>query len=116
MIDVADPAITAYPKGAIADVIALVSREKNVPERLIKHRSRCRATASQARHLAMYLSHVVLGRSLLEIGDEFGRDRTTVSYACAQIEDLRDDPAFDTEVSRLESWLEQSGAVDHGSR
>jgi chromosomal replication initiation ATPase DnaA len=57
----------------------------------------------------MYLSYVVLGRTLSQIGEEFGRDRTTVSYACAQIEDLRDDPLFDAEVSRLEAWLETSG-------
>jgi chromosomal replication initiation ATPase DnaA len=106
MIDSAELAVSRYPNRAIDEVISLVAREKNVPQRLIRHRSRCRLKASQARHLAMYLSYVVLGRTLAEIGDEFGRDRTTVSYACAQIEDLRDDPAFDAEVSRLESWLE----------
>lgn len=106
MLDSLEPVASLYPDRVIEDVVALVAREKNVPRRLLKHRSRCRAQASQARHLAMYLSYVVLGRTLSEIGDEFGRDRTTVSYACAQIEDLRDDPAFDAEVSRLESWLE----------
>lgn len=54
----------------------------------------------------MYLSHVILGRSLAEIGSAFGRDRTTVSYACALIEDMRDDPVFDEEVSRFERRLE----------
>jgi chromosomal replication initiation ATPase DnaA len=93
--------------------MSLVAREKNVPLQLITHRSRCRAQASQARHLAMYLSYVVLGRTLTEIGEEFGRDRTTVSYACAQIEDLRDDPSFDAEVTRLEHWLEASSEGVH---
>ena len=114
MIDLAEHTANSYPQRAISEVIALVAREKNVPKRLITHRSRCRAGASQARHLAMYLSHVVLGRSLVEIGDEFGRDRTTVSYACGQIEDLRDDPAFDAEVTRLENWLEASEEAGHG--
>lgn len=54
----------------------------------------------------MYLSHVVLGRSLVEIGEIFGRDRTTVSYACALIEDMRDDPQFDDEVCGLERRIE----------
>ena len=54
----------------------------------------------------MYLSHVVLGRTLMEIGEVFGRDRTTVSYACALIEDMRDDPQFDDEVSGLERQIE----------
>lgn len=113
MFDSAQASATIYPDRAIADVISLVAREKNVPQRLLTHPSRCRATASQARHLAMYLSYVVLGRTLAEIGEEFGRDRTTVSYACAHIEDLRDDPAFDAEVSRLEASLE---AADGASR
>ena len=86
-------------------VIALVARHKNVSVRLLMHRSRCRAETARARQLAMYLCHVVLGRSLKEIGDAFGRDRTTVSYACAMIEDLRDDAAFEAEVSELEQAI-----------
>jgi chromosomal replication initiation ATPase DnaA len=53
----------------------------------------------------MYLTHVVYGRSLAEVGAAFGRDRTTVSYACGLIEDQRDDPHFDREVDRLEAIL-----------
>jgi len=97
------------------DVIALVSREKGVPIRLLMHRSRCRVPAARARQLAMYLAHVVLGLSLSEIGELFGRDRTTVSYACALIEDMRDDQNFDDEVSELERCLEagHAGAANH---
>lgn len=91
---------------ACDDVIALIAHEKRVPIRLLVHRSRCRVGTARARQLAMYLSHVVLGRSLTEIGDAFGRDRTTVSHACAVIEDMRDDPAFDDEVTALERRLE----------
>lgn len=53
----------------------------------------------------MYLAHVVFGASLAEIGLAFGRDRTTVSHACGLIEDLRDDPAFDADLERLEQVL-----------
>lgn len=97
-------------------VIALIAQEKRVPIRLIRHKSRCRPATARARQLAMYLSHVVLGRSLTEIGGAFGRDRTTVSYACALIEDLRDDPQFDEEVSALERRIEATAAqgADHG--
>mgnify|MGYP000936761334 CR=1 FL=1 len=91
---------------ACDEVIALVARRKNVPIRLLTHRSRSRKPVAQARQLAMYLSHVVLGCSLLEIGEAFGRDRTTVSHACAVIEDMRDDPRFDDEVSGLERQIE----------
>jgi len=91
-------------------VIALVARQKNVPVQVITDRNR-RLPVARARQLAMYLSHVVLGRSLVEIGEVFGRDRTTVSYACALIEDMRDDPRFDDEVTGLERQIEAGMAM-----
>ena len=96
-------------------VIALVANQKNVPIRLLTDAKRGRRVAARARQLAMYLSHVVYGRSLAEIGNAFGRDRTTVSYACALIEDMRDDQRFDEEVCALELQLETAMAaeVDH---
>jgi chromosomal replication initiation ATPase DnaA len=90
------------------DVIALVSREKHLSIRLLVHRTRGRKSIARARQLAMYLSHVMLGCSLAEIGQVFGRDRTTVSHACAVIEDLRDDRTFDEEVSALEEMIESA--------
>lgn len=93
----------------LADVLALISREKHVPIRLLVHISRCRADTARARQLAMYLAHVVKGVSLTAIGAAFGRDRTTVSYACGLIEDLRDNPQFDAELDRLEGLLLGAG-------
>ncbi|MCS6760322.1 MAG: hypothetical protein MO852_16385 [Candidatus Devosia euplotis] len=83
-----------------------------MPARLLTRRSRCRVGTARARQLAMYLSHVVLGRSLTEIGDAFGRDRATGSHAYAVIEDMREDPAFDAEVCALEHRLEARRARD----
>ena len=100
---------------ACDDVIALVARQKNVPIRLLVNRSRNRKPVARARQLAMYLSHVVLGRSLIEIGEAFGRDRTTVSYACALIEDMRDDPRFDDEVTELERQIEAGMVTTKGA-
>lgn len=91
----------------LAEVLALISREKDIPIRLLVHVSRCRADTARARQLAMYLAHVVKGISLTAIGTAFGRDRTTVSYACGLIEDLRDDPEFDAELDRLEGLLKE---------
>lgn len=54
------------------------------------------------RHLAMYVAHVVLQLSLTEIGVAFGRDRTTVRYACGVVEDRRDDAAYDRFVCGIE--------------
>jgi chromosomal replication initiation ATPase DnaA len=53
----------------------------------------------------MYLSHVAFGLTFTETGRLFDRDRTTVSQACAIVEDLRDDPAMDRALSILEAAL-----------
>lgn len=95
-------------------VLALISRQKSVPIRLLVHTSRCRAEAARARQLAMYLAHVVQGISLTAIGEAFGRDRTTVSHACGLIEDLRDDPKFDAELEALEAALLTMTGGPHG--
>lgn len=109
----ASAAVQADQDWACDAVIALVAQEKHLPIRLLTHPSRGRATEARARQLAMYLSHTTLGRSLSEVGDAFGRDRTTVSYACALIEDMRDDPDFDAEVAALELRIETLAGVRH---
>lgn len=92
-------------------VVDLVARERRVPKTLFLHHSRCRADVARARQLAMYLMHVALGTSLTAVGAAFGRDRTTVSHACALIEDMRDDPDFDHDVERLEGILQSDPAM-----
>ncbi|MEP9354360.1 helix-turn-helix domain-containing protein [Xanthobacter sp. KR7-65] len=74
-------------------------------------RNRCTAPVAHARQLAMYLAHVGLGLSQSEVAQAFGRDRSTVAYACRRIEDLRDDAEFDCEVSRMEAWLRWAAAA-----
>ncbi len=54
----------------------------------------------------MYLLHVGMGRSMSEVGKFFGRDRTTVSYACNKVEDRRDEVGFDDFVLSLEEEIE----------
>lgn len=57
---------------------------------------------SRVRQIAMYVSHVILGLSMTDIGNGFGRDRTTVMHACHVVEDMRDDDEFDVIVSSFE--------------
>lgn len=105
-------------RAAVA-VLALVSRQRAVPPPLLLDRTRGDASVAGARQLAMYLTHVVLRRSYAEVGQFFGRDRTTVAHACARVEDLRDRPEIDAELARLEEELARRGIVggaDHGAR
>lgn len=69
--------------------------------------SRGRAPAAFARQTAMYLAHVHFGLSLAQVGRNFGRDRTTVSHACARVEDSRDDPKFERVLACLEAALDR---------
>ncbi len=57
------------------------------------------------RQVAMYLTHVAFGMSLMRVASAFGRDRTTVAHACHVIENHRDDPAFDERLEALETFL-----------
>ena len=55
-----------------------------------------------ARQVAMYLTHVVCGLSMTEVGVLFSRDRTTVAHACEVVEDRRDNQDLDRRLERLE--------------
>jgi hypothetical protein len=94
-------------------LVRFVAAARGVPTRSLLLPNRGEADVALARQLAMYLMHVVLGRLYHDVGRFFGRDRTTVSYACTVIEDLRDDPEFDAEVSRLERRLVMRREVKH---
>ena len=63
-------------------------------EDLLSATRRCAKTAF-ARHLAMYLMHTVYGMSMTEIGQAFGRDRTTASHGCHRVEDMRENPSLE---------------------
>jgi hypothetical protein len=68
----------------------------------ISARTRRSRRATRARHVAMYLAHVVFGINLAAIGNVFGRSRRSAARACGLVEDARDDPAFDAALAGLE--------------
>ncbi|MEZ5840088.1 MAG: helix-turn-helix domain-containing protein [Hyphomicrobiales bacterium] len=88
-----------------------VAEAFRLPVPALRARTRCLARVALARQVAMYLCHVVLGLTLSEIGDHFGRDRTTVSHACRVVEDRRDERAFDSLVEELETKLADGEAA-----
>lgn len=74
----------------------------NVPSKEIRRPGRTSLDISRVRQVAMYVGHVVLKLNMTDLGKAFGRDRTTVVYACHLIEDLRDDPDFDRIITMTE--------------
>ena len=73
-----------------------------IPLEEIARANRGEAEICTARHVAMYLAHVIFQVPLTAIGADFGRDRTSVAHAIRRVEDQRDRPEFDAQLTRLE--------------
>jgi chromosomal replication initiation ATPase DnaA len=93
---------------AAAFVTSMVAMATGVPAREIAAPTRARAPAARARQIAMYLAHVGYAWPMSRVAMAFGRDRTTASHACHRIEDLRDDAAFDAQISAMEACLREA--------
>lgn len=105
------------PRVICHSVIACVALDFRLhPERLIAP-TRGSPCDAFARQVAMYLAHVTFGLGFDAIGSAFGRDRTTVSHACAVVEDRRDDHWLDYRLMVLEQVCRGAlQAVVEGSR
>lgn len=107
--DVADAVYASQPGNREERTIALceamidiTAALFNVSGRDLRKSSRSSMGISRVRQVAMYVAHVVLRLNMADIGKAFGRDRTTVLYACHLIEDLRDDDEFDRIITMTE--------------
>ena len=92
-------------RARVAFIIDVVALATGIPAVQISSPTRCNAKAARARQIAMYLAYVAYTWPLARIGAAFGRDRTTVGYACRLVEDLRDDTAFDRRLERMETCV-----------
>lgn len=100
---------------AVCDaVIDIAAALFNVSGREMRHPGRSPLAVARVRQIAMYVTHVTLRMSMRDVGEGFGRDRTTVLYACHQVEDMRDDEDFDQIVLLLERVVRAAfGETDH---
>ena len=94
---------------SVREAVAMVYR---VEKDLLGRPTRGRSRVAFARQVAMYLAHVTFGLTLTTVGRAFGRDRTTVSHACALVEDARDNPEFDRTLEILEAIARHLASVD----
>ncbi|MGB6119655.1 MAG: helix-turn-helix domain-containing protein [Mesorhizobium sp.] len=83
-------------------VIEIASALFNVSGSELRDTDRNSNSAARVRQVAMYVTHVVFGLTMADVGYGFGRDRTTVRHACHLIEDLREDEDFDQVVAMME--------------
>ena len=80
----------------------------------IQLRRDCRRTRCHTRQIAMYVCHVALQIPQSDVGAAFGKDRSTVGYACSVVEDRRDNRAFDDFVSALERITREAFVGEDG--
>lgn len=93
----------APPRGAPLDVLEMaVAAAFAIPSAELWAPTRRSATSALARQTAMYLAHVAFGLSFTEVGEIFGRDRSTAAHACRRTESRRDDPHMDILLAGLE--------------
>jgi len=84
-------------------LVARVAAVRGVALRDLLRGGQSRGYLGLSRQLAMYLVHVLLSRSQQDVAVLFSRATTTVSYACRNIELLRDDPVFEAQIAVIEA-------------
>jgi chromosomal replication initiation ATPase DnaA len=88
-------------RAIVAEMAAMAGGERPVMLSTLRGPAARRSLVHQ-RQITMYVAHVVLSLSMTEIGQVFGRDRTTVAHACHVVEDRRDDAAYDAFIAAVE--------------
>lgn len=88
---------------AICDgMIDILAACFSIPSLEIRSNGRSNASVARVRQIGMYVCHVVLGLTMLEVASGFVQDRSTVVHACHLVEDMRDDFDFDAIVATIE--------------
>ena len=100
---------------AAFELVKHVASRRGVKMLDLVQASRGSDAAAQARQLAMYLIHVLLGRPQDVVGVLFGRQRTSVCHTCKAVELRRDDPALEAEIAGIEAILSRTeqGSLRH---
>jgi len=85
-------------------ILRLVSQEFRVPASSILAK-RGALDIVLARHVWLYLCAITFPGGRKETCERCKVDRFTLRYALARVEDMRDDPAFDARIERLEALI-----------
>lgn len=103
LVDIFERRKSVTPRRELKTLVeGIVASVFGVDPALLRGTTRGQARVALARQVAMYIAHVAYGLTLTEVGDLFGRDRTTVAHACQVVEQRRDSVEFDESVVLLE--------------
>jgi hypothetical protein len=107
----ADPADVALFDRSVALVAAELGGDLDEARRHKPWPSRASSPAwircADVLRIAMYLLRTIGDVHGAAVGRAAGVDRATITYACGDIEDGRDDPGFDALMQRLERRVKE---------
>ncbi|MBO6637908.1 MAG: hypothetical protein JJ920_12150 [Roseitalea sp.] len=83
-------------------ILDLMAALFSVSGRQLRSPRRHGRAIARVRQIGMYVAHTTLGMRMADVATGFGRDKSTVMYACHLVEDLRDDIEFNQIVARVE--------------
>jgi len=89
-------------------VMAVVALEFCIPDMPLHYKKGGNSRLIFARQIAMYLTHTVYQINYARVARTYKRDPSTVGHACRVIEDCRDDPMLDAQISKLEALLDMA--------
>lgn len=87
-------------------LIDLLASAFGVPSSELRALTRSRREIARIRQIGIYIAHTTFKMPMRTVAIGFSRDRSTVMYACHQIEDMRDDCDFDAIVGAFERVVE----------
>lgn len=78
----------------------------------LRHSVRGTKEIARIRQIGMYVAHTIFGMTMSTVATGFGRDRSTVMYACHLIENMRDDFEFDQIVHTFEKIVAAAFSIE----
>jgi chromosomal replication initiator protein len=98
--------VNSHNAVSVESLVKTVALHYGIPLDILKQKSRGSKESSHARQVAMYLIRYIYKKSFEFIGKYFGKDSSTVIYACKAVDKkVQKEIPFKLEVERIKKSL-----------